>query len=135
METIRKGKYEGYLWWSNSTKPEVLIDKEFEELVLDENTLPFIIEGQLYEKTSKTSYSIRYIDGNYYVVMTEISADDLLKGDVKHFLSHRMDGIGRLVFIQYWDVAEDTDNLCEGMPTQVPGKLVFCGFEQKEESK
>lgn len=135
METIRKGKYDGYLWWSNSSKPEVLIDKEFDNFALDENVLPFIIEGQLYDCSSKTSYSIRYIDGEYTVVMTEISVDDLLKGDVKHFLPHRMEGIGRLVFIQYWDKADDTDCLCEGMPTQVPGKLVFCGFEQKEENK
>lgn len=130
---IEKDKYEGYLWYSNQNTPQVFQDDEL-ELILDDETNPFIIEGQLCNQ--HFSYSIKYIDGHYWVK----------KYDLKNFVStvkttqsylpnfKALDGqrkIQKLMFNQYW--RPQVDENCEGMSVLQPTEFVFVGFNYTEE--
>ena len=126
---IEKSKYQGYLWYSDKSEPEVLNNKDFETEIADEKN-PFIIEGCLFD--GKKSISIKYVDGKYIIKtydLAQFDADGIEKKE-KVFYSHRMEG-RRLKFNQYW--REQEDPLCEGMKVLQPAELVFVGFKDKEE--
>ena len=126
---IEKSTYTGYLWYSNEKKPQILQGEEF-ELEIAENKNPFINEGQLYD--GKTSVSIKYVDGQYLMKTYEVKPEDLGKNNQnvvrKEYIAD-FDGVGKLVFLQYWKPA--TDSLCEGMNVLQPKELVFVGFDNK----
>ncbi len=135
--------YEGYLWWSDQDAPKVYVDgkvyiedrecddakREFE---LTNGQNPFIVEGQLYDKTNHVSYSIKYVDGKYIfkkhiVKPTDISNETI---DKNEYLSNRM-GNRILKMLRYW---KDTpDPLCEGWNVLTIEKNVFVGFKNTEE--
>lgn len=134
MQQKIEGHYEGYIWMSDATQPEVIhADKAF-GIVLDDHANPFIIEGELYDSAHGESVSIRFADGRYYVSHFHVDEADL-KGSAqatpKEYLAQRMPGVGKLKFLQYWNVV--SDSLCEDMETLQPGSLVFVGFKGKEE--
>ena len=60
---LPKAKYQGYIWFSDSTKPEI-IDREF-SLDISSETNPFIAEAYLMDEDNQISYSIKFVDGNY----------------------------------------------------------------------
>lgn len=128
METIKINNCEGYLWWSDQEVPKVYEGKAFEEC-LDETRNPFVVEGQLYDKEEKVSYSIKYIDGQYHIIIYKVEANDLDNPDneTKCYLSNRM-GDKWLKFLRYWE--EDGDPSCEGMPVLKLTKNVFIGFKE-----
>lgn len=132
----KKDKFYGYYWMSDQKKPEVLHGKEF-DIALDPGANPFVIEALLFD--GKTSYSVKYVDGKYIVVETDLSKTDLDSGTfAKHtFLANRMDKEKKeeiwLKFYQQW--VEKEDDLCEGMKVLVPGKLIFAGFVGKEDKQ
>ena len=140
--------YTGYLWMSDSKYPALLNGAEykslqlissnssnqinFEEITNESN--PFIIEGQLYNKDANLSYSIKYVDGQHYVIAYDLGkipdawVFDKEK-DLKIFISNRIKGVPKLKFRQYWK--PETDGLCEGMEVLVPAGYVFVGFENE----
>lgn len=141
--------FEGYLWLSNSNKPKVF-PTENVDIVLKEDMMPFVVEGQLYDSTTCISYSIRYVDGKYLVYKNDIDPTLLNLGvgnqksitlkdkegeDVtciverKDYLSNRMDGKW-LTFLRYWEPTEDGDENCKGMKPLVITKNVFIGFKK-----
>ncbi|MDR3057356.1 MAG: TIGR04423 family type III CRISPR-associated protein, partial [Prevotella sp.] len=61
---------EGYIWKSNSPNPVVYYNEPV-TIELDENINPFIVEGYLYVK-DKLSYTIKYVDGKYFVAKYEL---------------------------------------------------------------
>lgn len=126
---IEKSKYQGYLWYSNDKKPHIINNEEF-EIEKSETENPFIIEGQLYDKAKRVSYSIKFVDGEY--IIKEYRLDDLKDADYTEqtFYANRRDD-KRLLFYQYWK--EEPDGLCEGMKVLQPAELVFVGFKNKEE--
>jgi len=128
---IEKSKYEGYIWQSDKSEPSVYDGTEEFELELVDSINPFIIEGQLYDKNRRKSYSIKYVDGHYIVHSFDVKDSDINNVNVeqKTFLPNRMEH--KLCFLQYW--REETDALCEGMKVLQPAELVFIGFERKEE--
>lgn len=131
-------KYIGYLWMSDQKYPTEFREPTMleEELSIDEKTNPFIIEGQLYceeESGLKKSYSIKYVDGEYWVTEYDLNKlktrkdfvlDDMKQ--VKSFIPNRFQ-VSKLTFAQYWQESKP-DELCEGMKVLIPGPFVFIGF-------
>jgi CRISPR type III-associated protein (TIGR04423 family) len=133
MEEI-KGKYEGYIWMSDATHPVVYHGDKIVNLMLDEHDNPFIIEGELFDRTSGESISVRFVDGRYIIARRHVGPDEL-KGNAhatpKCYLAQRMPGVAGLNYLQYWETVSDP--LCEGMTTLQPSDLVFVGFKNQEE--
>ena len=126
MESINIAKAQGYVWLSDSEKPEVYNNKAA-NLVLDGGVNPFIVEGQLYDVEQKKSYSIRYVDGRYIVSSTSISdADYDSPNEIKAYFPNRMDNL-KLKFLRYWQPVKDKN--CLGMEVLTLTKNVFIGFE------
>ncbi len=127
METIKINKCEGYLWWSDQQEPKVYQDEQI-DIILDETKNPFVVEGQLYDKEEKKSYSIKYVDGQYLINIYEVEDSDLtnMDNESKRFLSNRMGGRW-LEFLRYWE--EKNDENCMGMPVLTFTKNVFVGFK------
>ena len=60
------GNFEGYLWESDKQAPEVYCgEKLLPSYIFDDETNPFIIEGQLFDALTGLSVSIKYVDGEY----------------------------------------------------------------------
>lgn len=131
METIKINQCEGYLWWSDQQEPKVYQDEAI-DICLDETKNPFVVEGQLYDKGEKKSYSIKYVDGQYLINIYEVKDEDFNNPDneTKCYLSNRMVD-KRLKFLRYWE--EKKDENCMGMPVLTFTKNVFVGFKEKEE--
>ena len=131
METIKIKNCEGYLWWSDQEEPE-LYDEKALDVSLDETKNPFVVEGQLYDKEEKESYSIKYVDGQYLIKTYKVEASDFTnkENETKKFLSNRMGGRW-LEFLRYWE--EKKDENCMNMPVLTFTKNVFVGFKEKEE--
>ena len=131
MEAIKINKCEGYLWWSNQQEPKVCQDEAI-DICLDETKNPFVVEGQLYDKEEKKSYSIKYVDGQYLINEFKVEEDDLTNPDneTKCYFSNRMENKW-LKFLRYWEEKEDKN--CMGMPVLTLTKHVFIGFKEKEE--
>ena len=131
METINIKNCEGYLWWSDRKEPEIY-DGDALDISLDKAKNPFVVEGQIYDKEEKKSYSIRYVDGQYLINIYKVETSDFTNKDnePKNFLSNRMDGRW-LKFLRYWE--EKKDENCMGMPVLAFTKNVFIGFKEKED--
>lgn len=131
METIKIKNCEGYLWWSDQEEPE-LYDEKALDVSLDETKNPFVVEGQLYDKEEKESYSIKYVDGQYLIKTYKVEASDFTnkENETKKFLSNRMGGRW-LEFLRYWE--EKKDENCMNMPVLTFTKNVFVGFKEKED--
>ncbi len=127
---IEKSKYQGYLWYSNESKPEKVLNNEDFEIEIADDKNPFIIEGQLYDKDGKKSISIKYVDGKYLFKEYDIIKLNGLEMTEQVFYSHRMDG-KKLKFNQYW--RPEKDDKCCDMDVLQPAELVFVGFNDKEE--
>ncbi|MCQ2974325.1 MAG: TIGR04423 family type III CRISPR-associated protein [Bacteroidales bacterium] len=124
-------KYEGYLWYSDKETPDVYEDKVLGEFIKTNGS--FIVEGQLYDREHRKSYSIKYLGGNYLVNAFDVDDNDFnIEGIDKYYLSNKM-GNRQLHFLQYWDEVKD-DN-CPGMKVLQPTRLVFVGFENAPKNK
>lgn len=131
METIKINKCEGYLWWSDQQEPKTYQDESV-DICLDETQNPFVVEGQLYDKEEKVSYSIKYVDGLYLINKYKLEDSDFVNPDneTKSYFSNRMGG-RRLKFLRYWEEKEDEN--CMDMAVLTFTKNVFIGFKEKEE--
>ena len=117
----------GYIWWSDKAEPEIIQNKP---VVLKNEEIPFIIEGQLFDDKSKISYSIKYVDGQYILKDYIVAEKDYESPNVvKEYRSYRM-GEKILKFLEYWESQED--ELCLGMKVLQPTKVVFVGFKEEE---
>ena len=137
INEIKSLTYEGYLWMSDQEDPTVY---ENDSVTLPiEGANPFVVEGQLYNRTEGLSYSIKYVDGQYIVLEYKVTEADVKNPDnqVKTYLSNRM-GDKKLQFLRYWDEVPDEDNYTDndnpnGLPVLTQTKNVFIGFKKKEE--
>lgn len=134
ISEIPEAKYQGYIWYSDSDRPEVLHGDEAHGFKPNATANHFIIEGNLWDEANSVSISIRYIDGQYYIHRTKLTSEEYKdKTDhstVKEYVAHRIDGYAYLRFVQLWE--ERKDPLCEGMDVLEPSKLVFIGFTNDE---
>ena len=135
MKTIDITQYKGYLWYSDQSLPTRLHNQSM-PLTLDATQAPFIVEGYLCNDS--TSYSIRYIDGQYHVQTFDIKATvqriqqndltDIIEYKGHHKLEDKETKMAyNPCFEQRW--IEVCDPHCENMPTLQPGALVFVGFK------
>lgn len=129
IETITEipvANYQGYIWRSDSDRPEVLTgDKEYGGFTPNPDGNPFIIEGNLWNEANSTSISIRYVDGRYYIHRTTLTGETD-HSTIKKYVAHRIDEYKYLRFVQLWESRPDP--MCEGMEVLEPSKLVFIGF-------
>lgn len=129
IETITEipvANYQGYIWRSDSDRPEVLTsDKEYGGFTPNSDGNPFIIEGNLWDEANSTSISIRYVDGRYYIHRTTLTGETD-HSTIKKYVAHRIDEYKYLRFVQLWESRPDP--MCEGMEVLEPSKLVFIGF-------
>jgi CRISPR type III-associated protein (TIGR04423 family) len=124
---ISKAKYEGYIWLSDQTTPQVFDGNSEQSLTLTDGENPFVVEGQLWDAAEKRSISIRNVDGRYIVVSTDVT-DEQLKEPVVTYIPHRIQDVKGLKFLRIWK--EQADPLCEGMSTLQLQSTVFVGFEK-----
>ncbi len=124
--------YEGYLWWSDQQKPNVfdnqpIVSQPNKPIWPESGTNPFIIEGNLWDKTTETSYLIRFIDGEYLVYKFELKENEVATHH--EYLPNRMpENIKKLKFKEVWVPKPDT--LCNGFEVLKPAFIAFVGFEK-----
>lgn len=134
METIKiTEETQGYLWYSDSTQPQVYDNNECKEIKLDNSSNPFIVEGELFDNHTLESTTIKYIDGVYMINRHTVKSQDFnsTKVTIQNFLPNRMEAVGYLQFLQYWEGVPD--EYCEGMQVLQPKEFVFVGFNKKQE--
>ena len=122
---IEKSRYEGYLWRSNSSEPQV-IDGEF-QLEAEDAENPFIVEGMLYDADRALSIMIKYVDGRYLVLRHEVKVTEAEARNAETYIGKRMQG-RNLRMVQLWK--DEPDDSCLGMTAQRPGAMVFVGFQK-----
>lgn len=133
METLKKARYEGYLWLSDSRQPKLYDGAKKTEIALDDAANPFVVEGNLWNEADGESIYIRYADGHHLVRRTNLSEIDMANATAKTYQAHRMKGVGGLKFLQCWEA--EPDGLCEGMAVMRPSQLVFVGFKREEDKQ
>lgn len=127
-----EANYEGYIWMSDSPKPDVLRHTNLDKSVFEQGN-PFVIEGQLFDKENKKSLSIKYVDGSYLIHSYDVTNEEIEEEKKqKKYISNRIDN-KKLKFIQRWRTQED--EFCEGMPSLQPAELVFVGFGDTNNNK
>lgn len=132
-------QYEGYLWWSDRSTPEIYDGSSPLPITFDEQCTsllspkyddnPFIVEGNLWDVSNRVSIYIKYVDGEYLVRRVDTAAldrDDSYEHTEASYKPHRMSG--KMKFRQYWKA--ESDRLCEGMCALRPDMFVFMGFEE-----
>ena len=125
---IKKRKYTGYIWMSDTDIPKVLREEEYSKSCNDSDN-PFIIEAQLYCKEEKASVSVKYVDGKYiYREYDNVSPEQKSENkSLIEYVSNSKIGKETLLFLQCWD--EKEDDLCLKMKTLRQGKMIFVGFK------
>ncbi|MFK7980425.1 MAG: TIGR04423 family type III CRISPR-associated protein [Saprospiraceae bacterium] len=120
--------YEGYLWYSNAEKPEILQGQSFSPNQLTK--LPFVVEGMLYAAKENISIRIVNIDGAYRIA--KMNLENIPKEYVTtYFAKEEQFGKNwKIQMYQHWVEKEDVIN---------DNRLVFCptwsafvGFKNKE---
>lgn len=134
---IKPLTYEGYLWMSDQEEPAVFENQPV--TMPKEGDNPFVVEGQLFNRASGLSYSIKYVDGEYIIqeyVVTETDKNNP-DNEKKTYLMNRKNDRW-LQFLRYWEEVFDEDNYKDsdnpkGLPVLTQAKNVFIGFKEKEE--
>ena len=135
MESIKKHKcltdipsldFEGYIWLSDSKEPKVLRSEKYDFSSVEQN--PFIVEGLLYNESSKTSIHIQHA-GEYQIFEYDLrTLSQIGQLEEVSFLPHRLAGVEKVNFKQVW--IPESDENCIGMEVLKMKLLVFCGFKR-----
>ena len=118
IEEIPSGNFEGYYWFSDSPKPEIIKSEEIDKSIFTK--LPFVIEANFYCCDTEISIQIKNIDGTYHVAQVDVS-----ECDTKTYIGHDI-GSDFLV-VEAWEDSEK-DPLLENMTTKIPTWMAFKGF-------
>lgn len=121
-------KYEGYYWYSNQSKPEVVLNHKLSKDIF--TTLPFIVEGNLYSKSKEISISIKNIDGEYRIYQANVKGLPKPRLTENEYITHDLDGIEKIKIIHFWKDGR-ADPLLENMKTLIPAWQAFVGFIKK----
>jgi len=138
IDKVEAAVYTGYLWKSDSPVPEVFQE---EEISLDKKDLeanPFIIEGQLFSKSSGkkgVSYSIKNAGGKviitrYDIAELEASLKETEDYKERSFFTDRIKGFSKMLFREYYRETDNSSFAPEGFVTLEPAEFVFMGFEK-----
>lgn len=137
VDSIEKALYTGYIWRSDSPVPEVHTEKELTFSKEDLLSMPFVVEGQLFSKTSGKegiSYSIKNAGGRLLVTRYDLAElnSDLRDGEKvldRKFYSYKIKGYSKLLFKEYMRLEEDS-LAPDGFVSLEPKEFVFVGFEK-----
>lgn len=136
MERLQFNKCQGYLWYSDQSKPKVYMDEAI-ELNLDKNINPFIVEGQLYSPDTQVSVSIKYVDGRYIVnrYAPNEKGEGIEEGKIEQYIPNVRLGLKDkvLYFSRLWEECEEKEY--DGFKTLRPSSLVFKGIGQPIKGK
>ena len=126
ISDIKKRIYEGYIWYSNSQRPQILRCEEFDFSSIGEEDNPFIVEALLYAPEDNISLIIRHT-GSY--IISEFNMNKLPEGaelvEVA-YLPYRLGNVKKVAFKQLW--LPEQDEFCENMPVLKMKALLFTGF-------
>ncbi|MEL6638680.1 MAG: TIGR04423 family type III CRISPR-associated protein, partial [Bacteroidota bacterium] len=125
---IPPAPYEGYLWWSDQTHPDLLRpDQEIDFSQVPEN--PFLLEGALYWPEQQRSIMIRY-SGSYHISHCDLqqlpSEAELYE---RAYLPHRLSQAERVYFQELW--LPEADPYCTQLPVLRLRALIFSGFSTR----
>lgn len=127
--TIPRRSYEGYVWYSNAQTPKVLKGEVF-SVEQQEGVNPFVIEALLFCKEENISLSIRHT-GHYIISEHNLSmlgeSSEIVE---KEYLPHRLDGVEKLKFNQYWKEENVINNDMKTLKLQA---TLFTGFILKKD--
>lgn len=128
LKEIEHKKLEGYIWMSDSKNPIVFSPSQLNDwkTVIPQSVNPFIIEGLLFCHEDRSSYSIRFIDGEYHIGKF-IATDDKQIFTERTYLPS-FQGAKALRMRLYWNPEKDSN--CLNMEVLQPAHWVFMGFEQ-----
>ncbi len=117
--------YDGYYWYSNKQKPEIIKGKTLTKEIF--TSLPFIIEGNFYNDSKGLSISIAHIDGIYIVQQANIKALPENQITEQDYIAHDLEGVSKIKMLQYWEEGQP-DELLADMTTLIPAWQAFKGF-------
>lgn len=124
--------YQGYIWMSNKSFPEVFANTQSLNLaeIIGSSSFPFIIEGNFCTigESERFSIKIQHIDGDYKVTKFDLSTIDE-KPYLQKYVGHDLNGLDYQM-IEYWALSEP-DELLAGMSTMQPAWSAFYGFVNK----
>lgn len=131
---VPAAKYEGWFWLSDAQKPVMLRGGSFDNDLLKEGRLPFVVEAQLYDRENNISISISAPEAQPIVTLTdltELKEEDMIR---REYIPHRLPLEGICISaIEIWlpQSSPQTNN----MPARQPVALVFTGFENANNQK
>lgn len=136
---IPSKKYQGYIWYSDQKKPEILCGDKDYRLKLIEGENPFVIEALLYCEDDETSIMVKhtgkYIVQEYKLKEEREKCEEVKKQYLPHGVNRKKEEqqaddmsskVKRLNFSQFWQ--EEKDSACEDMPVLKLKATVFTGF-------
>ncbi len=116
--------FEGYLWFSNAEYPTFDI-KELKEL--EENVIPFVIEGFLFDETNKQSISIKNFNGKYVITSFDLTNKNMIRFLEEHqYPANKMEGIEAIKKQKMQELIPDED----GFAVWQTVAEVFVGFKK-----
>ncbi|MBC6995247.1 TIGR04423 family type III CRISPR-associated protein [Neolewinella lacunae] len=116
-------QYEGYLWYSDKDKPAVFQPgKDFTD-DFSPTTIPFIVEGWLYDRENQKSYAIRYLDGQYLRTEYDLAATE--EAPIE-YQAHDLQPITHFKVVEHWSPEEDEN--CAEMEVLRHAWTAFAGF-------
>lgn len=129
LKEIPKMAFEGYVWKSDESSPEVLQNQVYDFQSISKN--PFIIEALLFSKENNISIHIQHTC-IYQIAEYDLNAlkEKEAVFEKKEYLPHphRLKDISKVNFQQVW--MEEKDPLCESMPVLKLKAIIFCGFNK-----
>lgn len=131
VHQIPPGSYQGYVWYSDTRRPEVLIGAQ-PTWSRDQDGQAFVVEALLYDAEAKKSYHVWH-DGELHVLAFDLGAvDESVETVERSFFPSWADAqVSKLKFRQLW--LSEKDPLCADMEVLRPKYWVFVGFEIKKQ--
>lgn len=125
-EMIPVHDFVGYLWYSDSHRPEIInSDNKFDAKKLTE--LPFVVEGMLYAEKEGVSVRIVNVDGDYLI--SQMTLPESFEGQKQCFFAKEEFGehLKICVYEYYENVVDKLDE--NKFSVLTPTWTAFVGFE------
>lgn len=120
-------EYEGYIWYSDEDKPEIIPNSKINFEPGCFSDLPFIIEGNLYHYESDLSLQIKYIDGEYHIIKFNLKEARNAYPENAEVKYAGKKGRNYLM-LEAWEEHKLGDESLEGMAFLRPSWAAFIGF-------
>jgi CRISPR type III-associated protein (TIGR04423 family) len=118
--------YEGYLWYSDQPEPKILEQESISREAL--STLPFVVEGWLYNADANISIRISNIDGQYHVAKMDVTGIEITKAVEYHVNKDKFGSKMSMKIYQHHELRPDPIN--EGWNVLQQTWFAFVGFKK-----